>query len=1035
MSVKVGVRVRPFNTREKDRESHCIIEMIQNQTIIKDELGQEKKFTFDHSFWSHDGFEEEANGYLRPVDDKYADQAYVFNTVGKGILDNAWEGYHCCLFAYGQTGSGKSYSMVGYGANKGIVPISCEEIFKRIAENTEADKSYEVSFSMLEIYNEKVQDLLVPPNKRPTQGLKIRESKVLGTFVDGLQKFPVTSYEQISKKMDQGYENRTIGSTLMNATSSRAHTIVTIEFRQITKMAGKKCEKVSMINLVDLAGSERAGSTGATGDRLKEGCNINKSLLVLGNVINVLADKATGKKKDVLPPYRDSALTRILRNALGGNSKTVMICALSPASINYEETLSTLRYADRAKKIQNKAVVNESEHDKMVRLLKEENSEMKKMIEELQKKLLGQGGMVGEEDKKAFLELKEQYEANQKEMANMQKSFDEKIEEAKKSEAEHLGERVDMSQPHLVVLNEDPQLSHKLKYGLVNLPVYVGRKHGSPTPQIILAGIGIRQNHAVFEKKGDDIILRPNDKDAGGFIYVNGKRLSDNVAGGMGGVPLKQMDRITFGTNTTLLFLRKSDGKELYEVDWEKAQTELQDELDKFEKMKQEEETRKKEEEMKSLKKDLENQYNKQRMEMEEEFKKKEEEFDAKCKELNQTKERTKLEMETKQREMILKKKIELMEEDKAKKKREKERKQKEDLQKKDNSKKTKEFIHRSEKLENTLINILKKITKMKIIISELRRNINLEVLLQKDMLDYFKDSTNTVNNIMIRVENFEEGTVYYWTTETFYNRYDLMKDLFNKYNDEELDILNLKNVDDPLWDEPKPSVLGYAFYKMEPLIYLMSNESSLSIINPDGIVQGEIDIDLIPHDDKGNEYESVPDQPTELIGQSLNYKVSILRCKNLPEKFCKNLTVEYVHFYNNCTYTTKAYNTENPTTNFEINENFEHTIDYLTREDIEYFKKEKVCFKLLAIEEVEKKGKMPREVPLIEESKRSNEGNGQGNSMPNDYPMMEMNIGNTKDKKENSKKNGGDKGKEQKGKNGGDKGKDKDKDGGCIII
>ena len=157
--------------------------------------------------------------------------------------------------------------------------------------------------------------------------------------------------------MDEGYNNRTIGSTLMNATSSRAHTIVTIEFRQLTMVAKKKSEKLSMINLVDLAGSERSGSTGATGDRLKEGCNINKSLLILGNVINCLADKAIGKNKNMLPPYRDSALTRILQNALGGNSKTVMICALSPASINYEETLSTLRYADRAKKIQNKAVI------------------------------------------------------------------------------------------------------------------------------------------------------------------------------------------------------------------------------------------------------------------------------------------------------------------------------------------------------------------------------------------------------------------------------------------------------------------------------------------------------------------------------------------------------------------------------------------------------------------------------------------------------------------------------------------------------
>lgn len=302
MSIQVGVRVRPFNAREKDRESECIIKMPgNNQTKIHDENGKERTFTFDHSFWSHDGYKVLDDGYLQPEDEEYADQKKVFDAVGRQILENAWEGYHCCLFAYGQTGSGKSYSMVGYGANKGIIPISCDEIFKRIGENNNPDKSYEVQVSMLEIYNEKVQDLLIRPDKRPQSGLKIRESKVLGIFVDGLSKYPVTSYEEISKKMDEGYNNRTIGSTLMNATSSRAHTIVTIEFRQITMLAKRRSEKLSMINLVDLAGSERSGATGATGDRLKEGCNINKSLLILGNVINCLADKAIGKNKNMLP--------------------------------------------------------------------------------------------------------------------------------------------------------------------------------------------------------------------------------------------------------------------------------------------------------------------------------------------------------------------------------------------------------------------------------------------------------------------------------------------------------------------------------------------------------------------------------------------------------------------------------------------------------------------------------------------------------------------------------------------------------------
>lgn len=202
--------------------------------------------------------------------------------------------------------------------------------------------------------------------------------------------------------MDEGGKNRTIGSTQMNATSSRAHTVIAIEFRQIVTFQGKKSEKFSVINLVDLAGSEKAEQTGATGDRLKEGCAINKSLTCLGNVISVLADKAMGKGKQLVVPYRDSALTRMLQNALGGNSKTIMICALSPADTNYEETLSTLRYADRAKKIQNKAVVNESPQDKLIRELKEEN-------ERLKKELAGKGGSIGggAGDEEAAAKLKE----------------------------------------------------------------------------------------------------------------------------------------------------------------------------------------------------------------------------------------------------------------------------------------------------------------------------------------------------------------------------------------------------------------------------------------------------------------------------------------------------------------------------------------------------------------------------------------------------------------------------------------------------
>ena len=975
MSIQVGVRVRPFNSREKDRESVCIIEMPgNNQTIIKDELGREKKFTFDHSFWSHDGFHTLENGYLEPEDEKYADQKYVFETVGKQILDNAWQGYHCCLFAYGQTGSGKSYSMVGYGSNKGIVPISCDEIFKRISLNEDKEKIFEVQVSMLEIYNEKVQDLLIKPDKRPPHGLKIRESKVLGIFVDGLSKYPVTSYEQISKKMDEGYNNRTIGSTLMNATSSRAHTIVTIEFKQITMVAKKRSEKLSMINLVDLAGSERSGSTGATGDRLKEGCNINKSLLILGNVINCLADKAIGKNKNMLPPYRDSALTRILQNALGGNSKTVMICALSPASINYEETLSTLRYADRAKKIQNKAVINESEHDKMVRLLKEENVNLKKMIEDLQKKLGNKGDVIGEEDKKAFLELKEQYEANQKMMGDMQKTFEEKLEEAKKKESESIGTQIDVSLPHLVVLNEDPQLSHKLKYPLVELPVYVGRKHGNPPPQIILSGIGIKQNHAIFikDQNSDEIIIKPNDEEAKNYIFINGKKIKEE------GQILNTKDRIVFGTNTILLYMKKSCEKDIYEIDWEKAQMELQKEIEEENKKEIEEKEKRKKEEIDSLKKDLEEEYSKRENEMEEKLRKQVEEYQLQLKEINKKAEKDRIEKERIIQERILKEKIEQLEEEKARKKKEIEQKEKNELMKREQAQREQEFIHKNEKLENNLTNILKKISKMKIIINELKRNINLEVTLNKNLIEEIKE-LNSSTNIIIRVENYEEGTVYYWNTETFHNRYDLMKELFNKFNDEELDIQNIQKEEDPLWDEGKPILLGYSFYKLEPVAYLMSNKSNLPILSPIGNIMGILEMDVIPHDENGNEYEEVPELPSELIGQSLLYKVKIISIKDIPKNFSANLRIEYQYFYDHSIINTKIYNKNeeysncpNEKTNIEIKEEFEHKIGFLTKEDIDHLENEKICFKIYASEQVEKKGKIPIEeiLKIIKEEK-----------------------------------------------------------------
>ena len=949
MSVKVAVRVRPFNTREKDNNSICCIEMNQTQTTIKDELGQPRTFTFDHSFWSHDSYIEQENGYLAPDDSgKYTDQSLVFETLGKQILDNAWEGYHCCLFAYGQTGSGKSYSMVGYGANKGIVPISCEEIFKRITNNTNPAIHYEVEVSMLEIYNEKVQDLLVPINKRPPTGLKIRESKALGVFVADLTKYPVSSYEEISNKMDEGYQNRTIGSTLMNNTSSRAHTIVTIEFKQVNTEGKLKSEKLSKINLVDLAGS--------TGARLKEGCNINKSLLVLGNVINTLADKALGKKKDVLPPYRDSALTRILQNALGGNSKTVMICALSPASINYEETLSTLRYADRAKKIQNKAIINESEHDKVVRLLREENNDLKKKIEELSKKLLG--GSVEDEDKEAFRELKAQYDETQKLCESMSKTFSERLEEAKKADKELGIEKVDINKPHLIVLNEDPQLSHKLKYSLKELPIYVGRKHGNPQPKIKLSGIGIKQNHAIFVQgdKENEIILKPNETEAIKFIYINGKRMKSQD-----GQKLKNKDRIVFGNNTIMVYMEKSDGKDIYEIDWEMAQTELQNEIEEQNKIEEMENEKRKQKAYDTLKISLEQKYNKERQEIETKMNKQLKEYQDKINEMkNQSEEKSKMEKEKNELQLRLKLKIEKLESEKNRQKK---------MFESEVVRSENEFTHKSELLENKLINIVKKIYKLKGIIEDLKRNVDLDLFLSKNLIDHYNDP-NTPINIFIRVENYEEGHVYYWSQNIFHDRYDALKEMYNKFLEEEFDISNLSKEDDPLYDTPKQSLLGYAFYKLEPLAYLMNNCTNIPIISVNGDTEGSIVIDVVPVNDKGELYEEIPEKPTDLVGKNYKYYVHIKEVKDLPEHFCEGVQVEYTSFTDNYNYKTKIYNEDGKENSFIIDEKFEHNIPFLTEEDINFFLKDKICFKIYAIEKTDKKEK--KGVPSKEEIVRS---------------------------------------------------------------
>ncbi|KAJ5636056.1 uncharacterized protein N7484_009369 [Penicillium longicatenatum] len=368
-NVRVVVRVRKFLPREIQRQAECLISMDPHTQMTRlsapkpspDDLGkpksqargkilEDKSFTFDNSFWSHD-----------EEDDHFAQQEDVYNCLGEEFLDHNFEGYHTCIFAYGQTGSGKSYTMMGTPEQPGLIPRTCEDLFQRIEDSPSPDISYNVRVSYFEVYNEHVRDLLVPRTD-PPHYLRIRESPSEGPYVKDLTEVTARNYTELMKFMRKGDMSRTTASTKMNDTSSRSHAVFTITLKQIHHdlSTDETTERTARIRLVDLAGSERAKATEATGQRLREGSNINKSLTTLGRVIAALADpKKTrgGRKGKELVPYRDSILTWLLKDSLGGNSKTAMIACIAPA--DYEETLSTLRYADQAKHIRTRARVNQ----------------------------------------------------------------------------------------------------------------------------------------------------------------------------------------------------------------------------------------------------------------------------------------------------------------------------------------------------------------------------------------------------------------------------------------------------------------------------------------------------------------------------------------------------------------------------------------------------------------------------------------------------------------------------------------------------
>lgn len=559
----VAVRVRPLNARglfsevslqmwpililsEVELDTKAIVRIDGNQVVVQPPpikrhgsrylvKSTAKTFEFDHSYNSSDD-----------TAINFAGQNQLYDDIGKALLQKAFDGYNCCIFAYGQTGSGKSYSMMGHKDDAGLIPLICEELFRQIESLTMADTFCTVEVSYLEIFSEKVQDLL---GARPGKNLRVREHPVSGPYVEDLSKLTATSFTDIKSLMDEGNLRRKVASTIMNEFSSRSHSVFTIDLIQRCTVAGLDTEKTSKISLVDLAGSERADSTGATGTRLKEGAEINRSLSTLGRVIAALADKEAGARfsGNSRIPYRDSVLTWLLKDSLGGNTLTVMLATISPAEISCDETLSTLRYANSAKRIKTHAIVNEDQNLKMIRELREELALLRAefgsvpagsdltldSLKDQTVTFLGANGAIGHMSKADMVERMEQ---TTELMNAVNRSWEQKLETTRRAQQAReetlkslgieihdglLGVSTPRKIPHLINLSEDPLASEFLIYNLKSGQTRCGNLQ-STLAEIRLSGHSVHAEHCIFVNNDSVVTIIPHNE---ALVMVDGVRI------------------------------------------------------------------------------------------------------------------------------------------------------------------------------------------------------------------------------------------------------------------------------------------------------------------------------------------------------------------------------------------------------------------------------------------------------------------------------------------------------------------------------
>jgi len=527
--------------------------------MIRDPNGasaREQSFTFDRSYSSFDS-----------DSPHFVSQEDIFEDLGQKVLENAWKGYNASIFSYGQTGSGKTFSTFGSPSDPGIVPRLCRELFARIDRNKGQDTIYRVEASMMEIYAERVRDLFDPTNPRNASGLKIRENSRTGPYAEGLCINYVRNVLELEEMLDEGVKYKTMASTNMNENSSRSHTIFQLYLTQTSTVGNKKAQRRSVISLVDLAGSERQDKAQTSGQRLKEGAAINLSLSMLGNVINALAEN----KKGSFVPYRNSVLTYLLKESLGGNSRTIMLSTISPAASNFSESLSTLNYSNRAKNIKNKARVNEDSTSKIV-------NELKAQIEELTRQLAAKtmGKTTQEENER----LRQQLEDTQRIMEQMRMTDSEREEQAellkqkRRAYLQKAGLFIEDTRqtPHIVNLNEDLSMNECLLYFFrKGMKTNIGSD--PDTNDIILQGPKIETDHCFVENDcNEEIFITPRPS---ADVYVNGKKIMQRTQ-------LNSSDRLIIGTQQVFRFsnpLKPSSDNKV--VDVEMAREEIEKEIHK----------------------------------------------------------------------------------------------------------------------------------------------------------------------------------------------------------------------------------------------------------------------------------------------------------------------------------------------------------------------------------------------------------------------------------------------------------------------